>query len=149
MTLTSAKAFSGSNGLGQLDGEIAPKRREGRRTVRLAGVLREILVEDRLSQGRGGNGLVFGRTATTPFGESGVRERARRAWEAAGLERMTLHECRHTFATLMIAAGVNTKALSRYRGHFSIVITLDLYGHLMPGNEDEAAGMLHAYPRAA
>lgn len=30
-------------------------------------------------------------------------------------------------------------------GHASISITLDLYGHLMPGNEGEAAGLLDAY----
>jgi integrase len=30
-------------------------------------------------------------------------------------------------------------------GHASITITLDRYGHLMPGNEDEAAGLLDAY----
>jgi len=45
----------------------------------------------------------------------------------------------------MIAAGVNAKALSTYMGHSSITITLDRYGHLMPGNEEEAAGMLEGY----
>jgi integrase len=45
----------------------------------------------------------------------------------------------------MIAAGVNAKALSTYMGHSSITITLDRYGHLMPGNEDEAAALLDAY----
>ena len=45
----------------------------------------------------------------------------------------------------MIAAGVNAKALSCYMGHANISITLDRYGHLMPGNEDEAAGLLDAY----
>jgi integrase len=45
----------------------------------------------------------------------------------------------------MIAAGVNAKALSTFMGHASISITLDLYGHLMPGSEDEAAGLLDAY----
>jgi len=45
----------------------------------------------------------------------------------------------------MIAAGVNAKALSTYMGHSSITITLDRYGHLMPGNENEAAGLLDAY----
>ena len=38
----------------------------------------------------------------------------------------------------MIAAGVNAKALSTYMGHANISITLDRYGHLMPGNEEEA-----------
>jgi integrase len=35
----------------------------------------------------------------------------------------------------MIAAGINTKALSTYMGHSSIAITLDRYGHLLPGNK--------------
>ena len=45
----------------------------------------------------------------------------------------------------MIAAGVNAKALSHYMGHSSITVTLDRYGHLMPGSEREAAGLLEAY----
>ena len=45
----------------------------------------------------------------------------------------------------MIAAGVNAKALSAYMGHSSITITLDRYGHLMPGNEEEAAALLDTY----
>ena len=56
-----------------------------------------------------------------------------------------LHECRHTFASILIAAGVNAKALSTYLGHNSIPITLDRYGHLMPGNEDEAVALVDAY----
>jgi integrase len=40
---------------------------------------------------------------------------------------------------------VNAKALSSYMGHSSITITLDRYGHLMPGSEDEAAELLDAY----
>jgi integrase len=45
------------------------------------------------------------------------------------------HECRHTYASFMIAAGVNAKTLSTYMGHASITITMDRYRHLMPGNE--------------
>jgi ketosteroid isomerase-like protein len=45
----------------------------------------------------------------------------------------------------MIAAGVNAKALSVFMGHATVSITLDLYGHLFPGAEDEAAGMLDAF----
>ena len=45
----------------------------------------------------------------------------------------------------MIAAGVNAKALATYTGHASVTITYDRYGHLMPGNEDEAASLLNAY----
>jgi integrase len=66
-------------------------------------------------------------------------------WRSAGLNRITLHECRHTFASLMVAAGVNAKALSTFMGHANISITLDRYGHLMPGSEAEAAELLDAY----
>lgn len=57
----------------------------------------------------------------------------------------TLHECRHGYAALMIAAGVNVKALSTYMGHANIAVTLGQYGHLLPGAEDEAAGLLDAF----
>jgi integrase len=62
-----------------------------------------------------------------------------------GLNPIGLHECRHTFASLMIAASVNAKALSVYMGHSSVMITYDRYRHLMPGNENEAAGLLDDY----
>ena len=45
----------------------------------------------------------------------------------------------------MIAAGVNAKALATYMGHATVTITFDRYGHLMPGNELEAARMLDEY----
>jgi len=45
----------------------------------------------------------------------------------------------------MIAAGVNAKALSTYMGHASVTITYDRYGHLMPGNEGEAAALMDSY----
>ena len=44
----------------------------------------------------------------------------------------------------MIAAGVNVKALSTFMGHANR-ITLDQYGHLLLGVEDEAAGLLDAF----
>ena len=45
----------------------------------------------------------------------------------------------------MIAAGVNAKALSTFMGHAKIGITLDRYGHPMPGSEEEAASLLDSY----
>ncbi|HJR50235.1 MAG TPA: tyrosine-type recombinase/integrase, partial [Gemmatimonadales bacterium] len=76
-----------------------------------------------------------------------VSRRALTDWRRAGLAPIGLHEARHTFASLAIAAGVNAKALSVYMGHASVTITLDRYGHLFPGNENEAAGLLDAYLR--
>jgi integrase len=124
---------------------VAPKSSAGSRAVPIASALRGILLEHHIRHGRPESGLVFGRDAETPFSDWGVNDRARKLWAAAGLERITLHEGRHTFASLMIAAGVNAKALSTYMGHSSITITLDRYGHMFPGNEDEAAALLDAY----
>ena len=45
----------------------------------------------------------------------------------------------------MIAAGINAKALSTYMGHTSITVTLDRYGHLLPGNEHHAAALLDTW----
>ena len=123
---------------------VEPKSRSGRRTVPMSSALRRELLEHRLRLGRR-SGLVFGRTAEDPFDNATVRHRARRLWAGQGLEPIGLHECRHTFASLMIGAGVNAKALSTFMGHASITITLDRYGHLFPGSEEEAAGLLDAY----
>ena len=116
----------------------------GVRTVPIARALRLHLVEHQLARGQRG-GLLFGRSNGKPFSNQAVSQRARRTWKAAGLEPIGLHDCRHTFASLMIAAGVNAKSLSVYMGHSSVTITLDRYGHLFPGSEDEAAGLLDAY----
>jgi integrase len=133
---------------------IAPKTRAGRRIVPIASVLRGLLIEHRLLTGRS-EGLVFGATAERPFTPSNATRRAATAWKHTNerrrnrgldaLEPISLHECRHTFASLMIAAGVNAKALASYMGHASVTITYDRYGHLMPGNESEAAALLDAY----
>ncbi len=80
-----------------------------------------------------------------PFNRDRLVARAEKAWKQRGLQPIGLHEARHTFASTLIAAGVNAKALSSYLGHSSIQITLDRYGHLMPGNEDEAVALVDAY----
>lgn len=126
-------------------GPVKPKSRAGQRTVPMAARMRVALVEHRLRRGRPLSGLVFGRSEARPFQPSSVLSRARRAWRRAGLDSITLHECRHTFASLMIAAGVNAKALSSFMGHASITMTMDRYGHLMPGSEAEAATLLDGY----
>ena len=107
-------------------------------------VLRDYLTEHRVNV-ESRDGFVFGRSTTRPFNPSSVNQRAATARRKANLASLTLQEARHTFASLMIAAGVNVKALSTYMGHSSVTITLDRYGHLMPGNEVEAAEMLDSY----
>lgn len=141
---------------------IAPKTKAGRRRVPVARVLHGELAAHKLRTGRDGEGLVFGRTAATPFVPSTVRRRALAAWESkdagedegAGLEReglepIGLHEARHTLASTMIAAGADLKTISTCMGHSSITITIDRYGHLLPGSEEAAAAKLDAYLEAA
>jgi integrase len=125
-------------------GRVGPKSRAGARTVPVPAVLRRHLVQNQLASAWS-EGLVFGRSPTQAFDPSTIQARADRAWAKAKQTRITLHEARHTYASLMIAAGVNAHSLATYMGHSSITITLDRYGHLMPGNEAQAAALLDAY----
>jgi integrase len=126
-------------------GLIEPKSEAGTRTVPIIRGLREHLLAHKLRQGRGGRGLVFGRTLAKPFTPNVVLRRAKNAWRVAELEPIGLHECRHSFASLMISAGANAKALAEMMGHSSITVTFDRYGHLMRGSRDEAARLLEGY----
>jgi integrase len=132
-------------GWDEKEGEIELKSAAGRRRVPIAAVLRDSLAEHLARSGREGTALIFGRTPSDPFNGKTLQGRADTAWGEAGFNRITLHECRHTFASLMIAAGVNAKALSTFMGHATVAITYDRYGHLMPGSEEEAAGLLDTY----
>jgi integrase len=89
---------------------IEPKSRAGRRTVPIASALKGLLLEHRLRCGRSA-GLVFG-SGETPFDDRRVTERARKVWAASELQPIGLHEARHTFASLMIAAA-STRRSSR------------------------------------
>jgi integrase len=123
---------------------VEPKSRSGRRTVPMASVLRAYLASAKLSRSNR-TGLFFSENGDRVFDDRKVALQAYACWRKHKLEPITLHECRHTFASLMIRAGVNVKALATYMGHSSITITLDRYGHLLPGNENEAAELLDAY----
>jgi integrase len=128
------------------DGAITPKTKNSQRTTPLPGLLRDYLMEHRIAAGEPPvDALVFGDEIEKPFQAATIYRRADRAWEAQALGRLRLHQARHTYASFMIAAGVNAKALSSFMGHSSIKVTFDLYGHLMPGTEAEAAALLDTY----
>jgi len=126
------------------EGCPADTKSRNRRRVPIIATLREHLAAERLRQLPGVE-LCFGLAPNRPFRVDRLQQRADDAWKAAKLERLTLHDCRHTFASFAIAAGVNAKALSTYMGHSSVSITLDRYGHMMPGNEADAAMLLDIY----
>lgn len=131
------------------EGAQDPKSEAGKRTVPILAVLRDYLDALKIDSGRGRDDLVFGRTASEPFSPSTVREGAGRAWKRAKLTAITLHECRHTFASLLIDAGVNAKAIQTFMGHATIEMTFGQYGHLMPGSREQARELVDAYLDAA
>ena len=57
----------------------------------------------------------------------------------ANFPRVTVHELRHTAASLMIASGANVKTVQSQLGHKTATMTLDLYGHLFPDDLDDVA----------
>jgi len=62
-----------------------------------------------------------------------------RVLSKAGLPRIRFHDLRHSAATLMLIQGVNPKMVSEMLGHSSVGITLDLYSHVTPTMQRQAA----------
>ena len=55
------------------------------------------------------------------------------------LPRLRFHDLRHAHATHLLASGVHPKVASERLGHSKVGITLDLYSHVMPGMQEDAA----------
>ncbi len=62
----------------------------------------------------------------------------------AGLPRMRFHDLRHTAATLLLSRGINPKIVSEMLGHSSVSVTLDIYSHIMPHMQQQAADAMDA-----
>jgi integrase len=58
------------------------------------------------------------------------------------LARLRFHDLRHAHATHMLANGVHPKVASERLGHSKVGITLDLYSHVIPGMQEDAAAMV-------
>jgi integrase len=69
--------------------------------------------------------------------------------KASGLRRVRLHDLRHSHATHLLMANVHPKIVQERLGHANIATTMDLYTHVMPGMQDEAASRVDAALRAA
>ncbi|WP_401000969.1 tyrosine-type recombinase/integrase [Agromyces sp. GXQ0307] len=110
-----------------------------RRVVPFPGFLAEPLAE--LCTSREDTSLVFpdkyGNHLTTPT----VRENSwfDRALVAAELKAMTIHDLRHTAASLAVSSGANVKAVQRMLGHASAAMTLDTYSDLFDDDLDTVA----------
>jgi integrase len=83
---------------------------------------------------------------TTPKGArlepSNLRKVFNKLLTAAELRRVRFHDLRHTFATLLIGQGESLVYVRDQLGHHSIQITVDTYGHLVPGGNRQAVDRL-------
>ena len=128
--------------------EKSPKSGRGR-TVALPSLVVDELRQHRLRQAEGL--LKFGvrltdrhHVVTRADGEPLQRRSLTHAFDILlkkkGLRPVRLHDLRHSHATHLLASGVHPKVAQERLGHSSVAITLDLYSHVLPGMQAEAAG---------
>jgi integrase len=65
------------------------------------------------------------------------------------IRNIRFHDLRHSHASQLLRAGVNPKVISERLGHSKVAFTLDVYSHLLPGMQEEAATKTDAGLRAA
>jgi integrase len=97
--------------------------------------------EEKLQTGKDYNkdNMVFCECDGTYLRPNNVRTEFKKAIKLLGINKdSTPHTLRHTFVSQMISAGNNIKLISEMVGHANINITLDTYGHLMPGDTSKA-----------
>ena len=99
------------------EGEIVTKSAAGERAIPIIASLRPHLAAQRERCPWWPDGLVLGNSAHEPFHYNGLYRRSEAAWKAAGLERVTPHQARHSFASLLIASGAEVKTVTDIMGH--------------------------------
>ncbi|HLZ70486.1 MAG TPA: site-specific integrase [Dehalococcoidia bacterium] len=129
-----------------------PKTARGRRTLglpaRAVAALRRRRThqtEERLAAGPAwqDTDLIFTTAIGTPIERGNILRRS--FWpllEQAGLPRIRFHDLRHTAATILLADGENVKAVQERLGHAAAAMTLDVYGHVLPGFQRAVAERL-------
>jgi len=127
------------------------KSRSGSRTIILGKQAMEILREHHREQLKtkksvGDNwvelNLVFPSNVGTPLTGSNIRRAFRKLLEASGLPKIRFHDLRHTAASLMLNHGIPVLIVSKRLGHSKPSITIDVYGHLIPSKQEEAAQLM-------
>ena len=111
----------------------------------LAATLRKLLVQRKKETLKDGLGevpdLIFHRNGR-PFEQNYIRRVFKRALTKAGLREIRLHDLRHTFASLLLTQKETPVYVKEQLGHSSINITVDIYGHLIPGSNKKAVDKL-------
>ena len=110
-----------------------PKSRESVRRVVVDSETAEVLAESTMDKPTGA--LAF------PMSQYAVSSSMAHSCRAAGVKRIRFHDLRHSHATHLIEAGANIRAVSSRLGHASVAFTLQVYGHVMPGMDEELAEM--------
>jgi integrase len=89
-----------------------------------------------------GHGLVFTRDDGSPWPPTQITDRWRDQWPhlaRVGVPKIRLHATRHVHATLLVSRGVPIKVVSERLGHATIAMTMDIYAHVLPAMDRNAA----------
>jgi integrase len=131
----------------------APKTARGRRQVKLIGPAIAALrahkarqAEIRLREGpewRDG-GFVFTTSIGTVIDPRNLDDDYRRMVARAGLPMIRFHDLRHSAATTALLQNIHPKIVAEMLGHSRVSVTLDLYSHVLPDMQDEAAMKIEA-----
>jgi integrase len=123
------------------------KRARSRRVIKLQEWVLELLEDLRAerkprasrSSWPGAWELIFTTPSGRPIDSDNLAKRFKSILEQAGLPLIRLYDLRHTGATLALAAGVPPKVISEQLGHASAAFTLDIYSHVLPHMQEQAA----------
>ncbi len=146
-----------SKQLQRVDGKqtlVEPKTAKSRRTISLPDEIVAVLkahrvrqLEERLQAGdhwQGEDwGLVFASPIGTPLEPSNILKQYKALLAKTGLPPARFHDLRHSCASLLLAQGVHPKVVQEILGHSQISMTLDIYSHLMPNAQRDAAALMN------
>jgi Site-specific recombinase XerD len=112
------------------------KERKVDMSDQLLAVLRDhkkAMTAEALKKGRALSEYVFTSSRNKPHEPSWIRKVHFNALKAAGLRQVPFHALRHSFASALIGNGASLAYVKEQMGHHSIKVTVDTYGHLIPG----------------
>ncbi len=120
-----------------------PKTRASRRTVELPDELVSALKRWRLRCPKGEHELAFPDASGKAINSSDLlRTGLHAALRRAGLRQVRFHDLRHSFASNLLAAGVDVVTVSKALGHANVHITLVTYAHAIPKQRHGAGDAL-------
>lgn len=124
---------------------ITPKSKRSIRAIVMSPMLKKALQIHQITCPVNEHDLVFSNKVGNPLdGQHVVNRYFLPTLRMAGLRKIRFHDLRHSFTSLLIAQGENTKFIQSQLGHASIQTTLDRYGHLFPVDQAGVGGRLDA-----